>query len=52
MDNDVKVNIDIEVYSKVTGIEINIEKITLQEGEKYKIISTILPEDASNKEIK
>ena len=52
VENDVKANIDIEVYSKVTGIELNIEKITLQQGEKYKIISTILPEDASNKEIK
>lgn len=52
VENDVKANIDIEVYSKVTGIELNIEKITLQKGEKYKIISTIIPGDASNKEIK
>ena len=47
--NGVKASIDIEVYSKVTGIEVNIENITLQEGEQYQIVTNIEPEDANNK---
>ena len=36
--NGVKSSIDIEVYSKVTGIEVNVKNITLQEGEEYQIL--------------
>ena len=49
--NGIEANIDIEVYSKVTGIEVNVEKITLQEGEEYQILSNIQPEDANNKKV-
>ena len=47
--NGVQANIDIEVYSKVTGIEVNVETITLQEGEQYRILANIEPDDANNK---
>ena len=50
--NGVEASIDIEVYSKVTGIEINVENITLQEGEQYQILANIEPDDANNKNIK
>ena len=50
--NGVEASIDIEVYSKVTGIEINVENITLQEGEQYQILANIKPDDANNKTIK
>ena len=50
--NGVKSSIDIEVYSKVTGIEVNVKNITLQEGEEYQILSNIKPDDANNKTIK
>ena len=51
IDNDVKASIDIEVYSKVTDIQLNVEKITLQQGSTYKIIANVLPDDANNKNI-
>ncbi len=47
--NGVQASIDIEVYSKVTGIDVNTKNITLQEGEQYQIIANIEPEDANNK---
>ena len=47
--NGVQASIDIEVYSKVTGIEVNVETITLQEGEQYQILAYIEPDDANNK---
>ena len=50
--NGVKASIDIEVYSKVTGIELNVENITLQEGDDYQILANIEPEDANNKNLK
>ena len=49
--NGVKASIDIEVYSKVTGIQVNIENITLQEGEQYQIVTNIEPDDANNKTV-
>ena len=49
--NGVKASIDIEVYSKVTGIEVNVKNITLQEGEKYQILANIEPDDANNKTV-
>ena len=50
--NGVQASIDIEVYSKVTGIAINVENITLQEGEQYQILSNVEPDDANNKKIR
>ena len=49
--NGVKSSIDIEVYSKVTGIEVNVKNITLQEGEEYQILANIEPDDANNKTV-
>ena len=50
--NGVQSSIEIEVYSKVTGIELNVESLTLQEGESYQILANIEPDDANNKNIK
>lgn len=47
--NGVQASIDIEVYSKVTGIEVNVKNIILQEGEQYQILANIEPDDANNK---
>ena len=47
--NGVQTSIGIEVYSKVTGIEVNVETITLQEGEQYQILANVEPDDANNK---
>ena len=47
--NGVQASIDIEVYSKVTGIEVNVKTITLQEGEQYQILANVEPDDANNK---
>ena len=47
--NGVQTSIDIEVYSKVTGIEVNVQTITLQEGEQYQILTNVEPDDANNK---
>ena len=49
--NGVQASIDIEVYSKVTGIEVNVKNITLQEGEQYQILANIEPDDANNKTV-
>ena len=49
--NGVKSSIDIEVYSKVTEIEVNVKNITLQEGEEYQILANIEPDDANNKTV-
>ena len=50
--NGVQASIDIEVYSKVTGIAINVQNITLQEGEQYQILASLEPDDANNKKIR
>ena len=50
--NGVQASIDVEVYSKVTGIAINVENITLQEGEQYQILSNVEPDDANNKKVR
>lgn len=49
--NGVSASINLNVYSKVEDIKIDIDNLTLQEGESYNIIATIYPEDASNKKI-
>ena len=49
--NKVSATIDIEVYSKVENMEIDIDKITLFEDDSYNLVVTIYPEDASNKNV-
>ena len=44
-------SIDIEVYSKVENMEIDIDKITLFENDSYDLKVSIYPDDASNKNI-
>lgn len=50
-ENGVSAKIGIEVYSKVTGIELNTNSLILQEGQEYKINPIILPDDANNKKV-
>lgn len=50
--NNVTASIDVEIYSKVTDIQVDVENITLQVGQTYQILANILPEDANNKNIK
>lgn len=50
--NNVSASIEVEVYSKVTDIEVNVSNITLQVGEIYQIKANIVPDDANNKNIK
>ncbi len=50
-ENSVQSQIDITVYSKVTGIKLEQEEIYLQIGESFKITGIIEPEDANEKGI-
>ena len=50
-ENGVKGSITLKVYSKVEEIKLDIENLTLQEGENYNLKATIYPEDATNKNI-
>ncbi|MCI8587557.1 MAG: SH3 domain-containing protein [Clostridia bacterium] len=50
-ENTVQNQIDIIVYSKVTGITINQEELYVQIGETFQITGTIEPEDANEKTI-
>ena len=50
-ENGVKGSITLNVYSKVEEIKLDIENLTLQEGESYNLKATIYPEDATNKNI-
>ena len=50
-ENRVKGSITLNVYSKVEEIKLDIENLTLQEGESYNLKATIYPEDATNKNI-
>ena len=50
-ENGVKGSITLNVYSKVEEIKLDIENLTLQEGENYNLKATIYPEDATNKNI-
>ena len=49
--NGVTASIELNVYSKVEDIKLDIDSLILQEGETYNLIATIYPEDASNKKI-
>jgi len=50
-ENNVSATIQIEVYSPVTDLELNVEGLTLQVGESFQIIPIIFPEDANNKNV-
>ena len=50
--NGVTASIELNVYSKVEDIKLDIDSLILQEGETYNLIATVYPEDASNKKIK
>ena len=50
-ENNVQSEIDISVYSKVTGIELDQKEIYIEVGEEFKINGIINPEDADEKGI-
>ena len=50
-ENNIQSQIDIQVYSKVTGISLDQHEIYRQVGENIQIYATIEPEDANNKGI-
>lgn len=50
-ENDVKNEIEIEVYSKVTDIIIDQKEIYMQVGDTFKINSNINPDDANDKTV-
>ena len=50
-ENSVKADMDIEVYSKVTGINIDQDEIFMKEGDLFKINSYVVPSDANNQNI-
>ena len=49
--NGVTASIELNVYSKVEDIKLDIDSLILQEGETYNLIATIYPKDASNKKV-
>ena len=49
--NDVSNTIYIEVYTPLTDMQVNVESITMQEGDRYTLTTLITPEDASNPNI-
>lgn len=49
--NGVTGSIQVSVYSKVTGLQLKKEELTLQVGEEYQVIPIILPEDANNQSV-
>lgn len=51
-DGNVKDEIEIIVYSKVTDITLTKEELTLQVGKTAKITANVLPEDATDKNVK
>lgn len=50
-DSNVQAQINIKVYSKVTGIITNESDVSLQVGDSFKIEADVEPDDADNKEI-
>lgn len=49
--NNVSDQIEIQVYSPVTDMNLNIESVMLQIGESFKITPVILPDDATNTKV-
>lgn len=50
-ENNVSSKIDVQVYSPVTDIQVNVEDLMLQVGESFVLQPIILPTDADNKEV-
>ena len=50
-ENNVSTSLDITIYSQVTDMELETDKITIQTGEKFQINPVIYPEDANNKKV-
>ena len=50
-ENDVSNSIEIQVYSKVQDMELNVEDLTLEEGSTFVIKPIFYPEDASNQNV-
>ena len=51
-ENNVSSSIEIQVYTPVTDLELNVEELIIQEGDSFIIIPSIYPIDASNKNVK
>ena len=51
-ENSVSSSLEIQVYTPVTDLELNVEQLTIQEGNSFIIIPSIYPIDASNKNVK
>lgn len=49
--NGVTGTIDVNVYSKVTGLQLRENALTLQVGQEYQVTPIILPEDANNQNV-
>ncbi len=50
-ENDVKGEIQIKVYTPVTGIELTSQSLVMQEGDQFVVTPIILPADADNKKV-
>lgn len=50
-ENNVSAKIEIQVYSPVSDIELNLQDIVLQVGDNFVLKPTIIPSDASNKNV-
>ena len=51
-ENSVLSSLEIQVFTPVTDLELNVEQLTIQEGDSFIIIPSIYPIDASNKNVK
>ena len=51
-ENSVSSSLEIQVYTPVIDLELNVEQLTMQEGDSFIIIPSIYPIDASNKNVK
>ena len=51
-ENSVSSSLEIQVYTPVTDLELNVEQLTMQEGDSFIIIPSIYPIDASNQNVK
>ena len=51
-ENSVSSSLEIQVYTPVTDLELNVEQLTIQECDSFIIIPSIYPIDASNKNVK
>ena len=51
-ENSVSSSLEIQVYTPVIDLELNVEQLTIQEGDSFIIIPSIYPIDASNQNVK